>query len=380
MSDRSPVEEFIDQEFVVDQTNVSVNEKLRRKLNPLRWPLRYLVGLFFVALLFVMPIFGLLEIGIDILVISSFTPLFILMVWAMTWDFVSGYTGQISLGHAAFFAIGGYTSGALNVHLGVDPLLTIPLGGLIAAAAGLLIGLPALRLEGSYLSLVTLVAPILMFNFIQFFSDIFGGIPGMNPPDLLIRTQSFELQIVIYYYLAYLLMLAVFVLFHRMTRSEFGDVMTAMREDKKVLSYTGFSVPRYKLFVFTLSAAIGGLAAAIFVHTPQASPQPRALLGGPSTLGLEISLNVILITVIGGVGTIIGAVVGTVIFVFLQAIFAGVAVSVPGLGVTVADLSQFFVLAVVFMVLTRNPEGFVPIFIRAGNRIRNHVLSDDDTD
>ena len=104
-----------------------------------------------------------------------------LMIFAMSWDIVSGYTGQISLGHTVFFGLGGYTSTVLNLQHTVTPLLSIPAGVVIAALGGLLIGYPALRIRGPYLSLVTLIAPIILLRLVILFNN---NLPYIAPSGL----------------------------------------------------------------------------------------------------------------------------------------------------------------------------------------------------
>ena len=114
----------------------------RDLLNPARMAPIQQLGLLGVAALLLAPF-----VVPTILAIQLAGALFF-ATWVMSWDFVSGYTGEISFGHALFFGVGGYTSGMLNLHLGVDPWIGMPLGALAAAATGLLIGFPSLRIKG----------------------------------------------------------------------------------------------------------------------------------------------------------------------------------------------------------------------------------------
>ena len=113
-------------------------------------------------------------------------------MFAMSWDTVSGYTGEISFGHALFFAVGGYTSTLLNLGYGISPALSIPAGVVLAAVAGVLIGVPALRVRGPYLSLITLVAPLILLQVFVIFGNIFGGELGLSAPTGLVDAADFD--------------------------------------------------------------------------------------------------------------------------------------------------------------------------------------------
>lgn len=152
----------------------------------LPWTLRYLrhevlalpgrtAALLFVLFLLLFP---LLSQDPYLLRVLTLTALFAL--YAASWDLLSGYTGQVSLGHAFFFGLAGYASAILGRELGLSPALTIPLGALLATLAGVLVGLPSLRLRGPYLSLVTLAFPILTTGLIFLFPRFTGGELGLS--------------------------------------------------------------------------------------------------------------------------------------------------------------------------------------------------------
>jgi len=357
-----------------DDHRMSLREAVVASSNVRAWPLRYYFGVLAILLLASLPVLADLGIGIDLVALNQFIGLLFLIMWAMSWDFVSGYTDQISLGHGAFFAVGAYSSALLNLEFGLHPVLTIFVGTLLAAVAGLIIGVPALRLEGAYLSLVTLVAPIFVFRMLQYRSDVLGGIPGMAAPDNLLPVQEFRMSVISYYYLSLALLVTIFMVFFIITRSNTGEVFTAIGESERTVSSLGLNPAKFKVFAFVLSAAMGGFAAAVYVHTPNANPQPGVFLGGNATLGLQISLEVLLIAILGGTATIMGALVGGFAFVFLRAAVGGIDVIVPGLGVTVSELGTAVTFGLVGLLLWLRPRGILPTGVDAGRWILD-VLS-----
>lgn len=214
---------------------------------------------------------------------------------------MAGYTGQLSLGHALFFGVGGYSAGLLNLNYGLPPQATIPLGALIAVVAGLIVGIPALRLRGPYLAIVTLAFPMILLGVILSTYDFSGGyigLPGLTP-----LTESR----VSAYYMSLLLMAVCVAIMWKLTdiKSRIvrtGLVFRAIREDEITARISGINTIRYKLLAFAISGFFGGLAGAFYVHYTK--------VVGPSSLDLLLSFQAIIWTIFGGLGTIHGAITG----------------------------------------------------------------------
>lgn len=317
--------------------------------------------------------------------LAPFIGVLYLMVFAMSWDFISGYTGQLNLGHALFFGIGGYTSTILNLQHGIPPFVSIVAGTLLAAVIGLLIGIPALRAQGVYLALLTLIAPFILRQLLILFNDELlveafgitiplapnglGGDSGFSfSPDALVGTRdaailtvgSFRMQIIGNYYLALVVFLVCLSILLLITRSQIGDILTAIRESEETVSAVGINPAKFKLFAFVLSGLFGGLAGAFFVHSPSGFPQPALLLD------FQISINVIIMTVLGGIGTIVGAAVGTLLFEIIQQTVSAsfLQFTIPILGYTPSDLQPVPVIAISVFILYHRPEGIVPSVLR----------------
>lgn len=294
---------------------------------------RYKLGIAALVLLALAPFWlrSLLGEGRGLLGVVTLTTAIFFAMFAMSWDVVSGYTGQISFGHALFFGVGGYGSALLNLELGVPPIAAVLLGTALAALAGILIGVPALRLEGPYLSLVTLVAPLILLQLFIVFSGTFGGELGLPSPDPLLPVSGFTGQTIVDFYIAFGVFVLILGILLSVTRSDAGAVFTAIREDEDAVAAAGINPSKFKIFAFVLSAAVGGLAGGVFVHTV-GKPQPSQLLV------MSVSVEVIIASIIGGMGTITGAAIGGLFFSLFREWLSGVTATVPVANVQIASL------------------------------------------
>jgi branched-chain amino acid transport system permease protein len=343
------------------ETDTDVADDTGVTLNPLELRRRHQVGLLGLVVFAVLPLAAPVEaIGfVSSLTVLQVTGALFFAVYVMTWDVVSGYTGEISFGHALFIGVGAYTSGLLNVHLGVPLVASIPLAVAAAALTGLLIGFPSLRVRGPYFSLLTLVAPIILLRIFVFFSDVTGGETGL----LGIATISFDP--VRNYYIAFAVFLFALAVFLAITRSDAGQVLTAIREDEDTVVAVGLNPAKFKLFVFVLSGGVGGLAGALFVHTyAQGVATPSELLG------LVLSIELIVATILGGIGTITGAAIGGLFFFMVRTWLRGVETTIPLVGAPVSEL-YFLVFGLVTLgFLFFLPRGIVPRVLLEASRLR----------
>lgn len=319
-------------------------------LNPLTKPLRHKLGL--VGLVFL----ALLPLGLRPITALTVAGAFYFAMFAMSWDVVSGYTGQISFGHSVFFTVGGYTSALLNIELGVQPLLAIPVGVVLATVAGLIIGVPTLRLRGPYFSLVTLIAPLILLRLAIVYSDVLGGTQGIGDPDKLLGLSSSDA--VLTYYIAFGLFVVILAVLLAITRSDAGRVFTAIRESEDAVSSAGLNPAKFKIFAFLLSSAVGGLAGAMFVHSPVGNATPDPLLI------LDVNIGIIIASIIGGMGTIVGAAIGGLVFKLAQNVLEDVELVVPLLDVSIGEIN-----VALFALLT-----IVLIYLLPGGLLRGAVL------
>jgi branched-chain amino acid transport system permease protein len=325
---------------------------------------RYKLGIAALVLLALAPFWlrGLLGEGRGLLAVVTLTTALFFAMFAMSWDVVSGYTGQISFGHALFFGVGGYGSALLNLELGVPPIAAVLLGTALAALAGILVGVPALRLEGPYLSLVTLVAPLIVLQLFIVFSGTFGGELGLPSPDPLLPVSGFTGQTIADFYIAFGVFVLILGVLLAVTRSDAGAVFTGIREDEDAVAAAGINPSKFKIFAFVLSAAVGGLAGGVFVHTV-GKPQPSQLLV------MSVSVEVIIASIIGGMGTITGAAIGGLFFSLFREWLSGVTATVPVANVQVASLDLLLFSLITLGLLFFLPGGVLRWGLEQGRNI-----------
>jgi branched-chain amino acid transport system permease protein len=238
----------------------------------------------------------------------AFTGIF--AIFAASWDLLSGFTGQLNLGHGAFFAVGAYSAALLNLNLGLPPWATIPVGALIAVPAALIIGFPALRVRGVYLALVTLCVPLILTGVVYAFPDFTGGELGLSGIARLSTSRLFD------YYLVLLVMIGCALLMWKLTDARsslirLGIFLHAIREDEITARASGIDTTKYKLLAFSLSGFFAGLAGSLYAHLIR--------VAGPSTLELWFSFQPIMWTIFGGMATIGGPIVGVyLLFPFME--------------------------------------------------------------
>ena len=246
------------------------------------------------------------------------TKVMILAIFALSLDLLVGYTGLVSFGHAAFYGIGAYALGLMAPKYEAASLwLTLPAAMLAAGVAALAVGVFVVRVKGIYFIMVTL-AFAQMFYFV-FHDTKFGrGSDGISmnfkPVAAIGGFTPFDLASVTHvYYFVLVLMLAVFVFLRVVLRSPFGRALQGIRSNEHRMRSLGFPVYRYKLASFTLAGALAGLAG--YLSTLQFG------FVNPELLSWHQSGNVLLMLILGGVGSLYGAVVGAFAFVALTEIF-----------------------------------------------------------
>ena len=225
----------------------------------------------------------------------------IFAILAASWDLLSGFTGQMNFGHALFFGVGAYTAALVNLHFHIPPWGSIPLGGLAAVLAGLVIGIPCLRLRGTYLALTTLAFPIILLGIVFAIPGITGGELGVSGLSRLTGSRIGD------YYLTVGLMLVLCTIMWKITDSNTGIIFHAIREDEVAVRASGINTTRYKLLAFSLSGFFAGISGGLYAHFMR--------IAGPSNLEVSMSFTVVIWAIFGGVVTIYGP-VGAVFVLF----------------------------------------------------------------
>lgn len=232
-------------------------------------------------------------------IISILTLANLYAVFATSWDLVSGYTGNLILGQALFIGIGGFSVGIFHDSLGL--VLSLILGVLFAVIAAFVVGGPSLKVSGPYFSLITMVLPLIMFQLVYTFRSVTGGEYGLSV------THSFSRQGLFYITLVYMFISVMLLLY--ISRSKVGKIFIAIREDEYGCAALGNNVTFYKLLAFMISAVLsgfgGGLMAIYLRHI------------GPNVFDLWLSVTILIIGIVGGIGTIIGPFFAAYILTFL---------------------------------------------------------------
>lgn len=288
---------------------------------------------------------------------------FYFVMFVISWDFVSGYTDQVSFGHTFFFAIGGYTSVILNLELAVPPLVGIGIAIVVTAASGIMFAVPALRIEGHYLALFTLMPPLILGQLFIMFSDIFGGTRGLPTPELLLQVGDFATTALWNYYLALGALLVMFLVAFAITRSDTGKIFKAIREDKVVVAASGLNPVKYKVFAMVFSAGLAGFAGALFAHSPVGSATPGQLLA------LGIIIDILLAAILGGVGTIVGPAVGGFAFWWVRQISGNIEWTIPAVDVGFSSIDLIVFYLVALGILLYIPRGIVPVLMEQGGTL-----------
>ncbi|RDI73723.1 ABC-type branched-chain amino acid transport system permease component [Gaiella occulta] len=272
---------------------------------------------------------------------------------------LTGYTGQISLGHGAFMAVGGYTTAILMADHGVKDVWTIPAAVAVAGAAGFLFGIPALRLSGLYLALATFAIAVATPAVIKKFEGFTGGGSGINlfgTPELTASLTPVKLLGVSLdfnnwlYYLSWSLALVGYVLAWLLLRGRTGRAFRAVRDSETAAASSGVSLARYKTLASTVGAAYAGAAGALFAIA--------TTFVNPDTFPISLSIFLLVGVVVGGLGSLTGLVAGAVFIQFLP-LWAQSVSNSPGAPAVVYGV----ILIVVMLVL---PGGFSGLLARVG--------------
>lgn len=238
----------------------------------------------------------------NIYVIHILTLANIYAILAVSWDLISGYTGQVSLGHALFFGGGGYASAFLAMWYGVPPPVCPLISGALMAAISLIVGAPCLRLSGPYLAIATLA-------FAEAFRSIVIALPHITRGDEGMPLKALMLGTVPNYYTSLVLMIIIVMVIHLIANHYFRLPFIAVRENEVAARASGIDVTKYRLLSFTLSAFFAGIAGSFYAFYRMAIT--------PEELSIDTSIMPLTMAVVGGMGTVSGPVLGAYILVFL---------------------------------------------------------------
>lgn len=272
---------------------------------------------------------------------------------------LAGYTGQISLGHAAFLGVGAYTEAFAQAH-GLPFAVSLPAAALVAAATGIVVALPALRLQGIYLAIATLAFGFIGEELFTRWAGVTGGAAGMSVAPVELFGHRFDDEWKFY---SLCLVLAALVLqaVSNLLRAPTGRAFVAIRDAQFAAGSLGIDCARYKTLAFALSAGAAGLAGALYAH--------KIGFISPEAFGILASIELLAMILIGGLGTLPGIVLGAVFVVALPQALAALRDLLPVAIARQAGLQPAaFGLAIVLVVMFE-PQGLHGVWLRIRSRL-----------
>ncbi|MCL5982420.1 MAG: branched-chain amino acid ABC transporter permease [Firmicutes bacterium] len=259
-----------------------------------------------------------------------------------------GYAGQASLGQAAFFALGAYTSGILTVHYGFPPWLALLAGIFLAALVAVAIGWPALKLRGHFLALATLSFGLIVYFLLKQWSDLTGGPSGLTGIPAL-SVAGMRLRAGEYYYLVWATVALVAWLSYNIVHSRIGRSLRAIHDSEVAAECLGMDTFRLKLQLFVLSAAYAALAGSLYAHFVR--------FFSPAAFGFKVSVEFAIMAALGGMASISGGLLGVATVTVLTEVLRAVVPQVlpAAHAVAAVEITTFGVILVVIFIFL--PDG-----------------------
>jgi len=281
-----------------------------------------------------------LPLGVSGYVLGLLTVAYYYAVFAMAWDLLFGFAGEVNFGPTFLIGTGAYTAGILD-NLYQPPIwVCLVAGALAAVVGGVVLALPALRLRGPYFGLTTLVAVLMLQNFIVVDASLTGGEIGLTVPDVISISEAKNYEIALWF------MAVSGAILFSLARSPVGLILQASGQDAVQAGALGFNVTKHKLAAFIISAFFSGLAGALLIF-----------YFGSASVGtlvdITVGVQVIIAAVVGGRRTILGAALGAVFLVAMSELLR-----------PLGDLSNFAVFAMALVVVLLFPNGFFGLLTR----------------
>jgi len=241
--------------------------------------------------------------------VSILNLILVATVGALGLNILVGYTGQISIGHAAFMSVGAYTAANLAVRLGLPFWLTLPAGGMMAAAIGALVGIPSLRIKGLYLAIATLAGQLIIEWTINHVSWISGGAQAsIEVPRPALFGAQLRTQHQLYWFLLFFAALAVIGTLN-LVRSRIGRAFIAIRDQDIAAELIGINIFRYKLLSFAISSFYAGVTGVLYTY--------YLGIANYEQFTIVTSIDYLAMIIIGGLGSILGSILGAIFVTLL---------------------------------------------------------------
>jgi branched-chain amino acid transport system permease protein len=265
-------------------------------------------------------------------------------VFAMAWDLLFGFAGEVNFGPTFLIGVGAYTAAILNSTYGLPIPVCVVAAAFAAVVGGILLAVPALRLRGPYFGLVTLVAVLLLQNFVVIFAGVTGGEIGMTVPDVL----SVDVNANYWYAFSFLVLCA--VLLFGLSRSAVGLILQASGQDAVEAAALGFNVTKHKIAAFCVSALFSGTAGAMLIFY-------MGTASVDTVVDVAIAVQIIIAAVLGGRRTILGAVLGAVFLIVANEFLR-----------PLGQLNAFVVAAIALAVILFFPDGLLGYALHRSER------------
>jgi len=289
------------------------------------------------------------------------------IVGALGLNILVGYTGQISIGHAAFMSVGAYTAANLAVRAGLPFWITLPAGGLMAAIVGAVVGIPSLRIKGLYLAIATLAGQLIIEWIINHVPWISGGTQAsIQVPRPSLFGIEMKTQGELYFFLLFFALIAIVAALN-LVRSRIGRAFVAIRDQDIAAEIIGIDIFRYKLIAFAISSFYAGVCGVLYTYYFGIANYEQFQLG--------VSIEYLAMIIIGGLGSVLGSILGAAFVALLPLVIRTVMESVGGFFFAANEMATvvssmrlviFGALIIVFLVL--EPEGLN----RLWRNIRNY--------
>jgi branched-chain amino acid transport system permease protein len=287
--------------------------------------------------------------------------LVLVALWAFlgqAWNICYGYAGVLSFGHAAFFGLGAYVSTILFLNYGLTPWIGMLIGGGFAALLGLFVGIPTIRLRGAYFALSTIAMAEIVRLLVLKLDFITAGASGLLLPANLSPLQLY-FKDTFYWFLATLAILVALLIFsYKLEKSKLGKALRAMKENETAAASLGIYPLKYKIIALMISAFFTGIGGVFYA-------QYLGYIRPDFMLIPTLSDEILIVAILGGVGTLLGAVVGSLIFIVLRSVFLGLF----GGGMMGSYLILYGALTIVVVMFL--PEGIYPRLRKVVARIRS---------
>ncbi len=281
------------------------------------------------------------------------------VIGALGLNILTGYTGLISLGHAAFMGIGAYTAAILSSKAGFPFVAALPLAGLMAAATGAVVGIPTLRLKGLYLVVTTLAFQFITEHIIYHWESLTLSDRGITLPSPALfgyKLDTYES----FYYVILLFVAATAMFTKNLSMGRTGRALVAIRDRDIAAEIIGVHLARYKILAFVISSFIAGLSGALYAY----------LVGliGPDHFTFNQSILYIAMIIVGGMGTVAGAIIGAIFMVLLPEVISAVsgplASAYPAFSPRIGAIAVIAYGLVIIFFLMFEPDGLFGIWIR----------------